>query len=1002
LGAALGAVALVAVVVVAGPGPVQAHDWNGGGDDDVVIDNTNVGGTVRLGIHPQGHLNVCVDETCPTGLQYVPNGNESTAPGCYCEGWGAGSADLGYSGYANEATDGVVNLEVESFDTSPSTARSVVLIGDQGAAASTAVSSGNPQDRPPIEPGPSADAISGQPGLRVTHDYHPSSSPNLYEATVTIENVSDDQISDVRYRRVMDWDIEPTAFAEYVTIQGSAEDLLFSSDDGFQTANPLGARSSIRAVGPPTGAAFEDNGPADHGALFDFGLGGLDPGESRSFNIYYGAAGNEDDALTAVATVGAEVYSLGQSSTADGPTLGTPNTFIFGFTGFGGAGEVGRDARPPVRLIVHQDPAALNAADTASTCEVGASCIPFDITADLKNIGTGDATGVVADLVLGAGLHRVSGADPAAVGTLAPGAEAHPGWHVEATQACEDVVTSYDVNVDYAERPADEAMRTVHRVVTIPGTCGALTGRVDTATFGPTSGAEVQLCPASAGAAATVASGCQAVTTDSSGRFRFSGLGSGEYEIEARPPSPEPGGYPAGVLPTTVRSLDVSPTTTPDLVVVLTNFDPIPTDMALTPSRDYGLGVPVVYYGESVTLTKTDQCTGGRAWYEVRQGPDADADGFPDSMIQGAGMAEGPPGTYSAVIPPFFPHHDYAQISAFVDCPPIATGGRPFPQAADGDAIQSFDIYIDPSGFVKDTAGVPIAGATVTLFRSDSSSGPFVVVPNGSTVMSAANRTNPDVTDAGGHFGWDVKSGFYKVRAEKAGCQSPTAPGTAYVETAVLEVPPAWTDLDLRLDCGGGPPPPPPPAGGTCDGKASTVAPTSFDAGTGVTTFQGTNGDDVIVGTGGPDIINGLGGNDTICGRGGDDTITGGKGMDVVYGEAGGDSIRGGKHNDELIGGAGDDAIWGEDGADRILGGDGNDDLRGGNGRDFVNGGAGDDRIQGGGADDKATAHAGDDELIGGTGDDLLIGGTGNDRLDGGAGTDRCKPGTGADVLTSC
>jgi len=83
--------------------------------------------------------------------------------------------------------------------------------------------------------------------------------------------------------------------------------------------------------------------------------------------------------------------------------------------------------------------------------------------------------------------------------------------------------------------------------------------------------------------------------------------------------------------------------------------------------------------------------------------------------------------------------------------------------------------------------------------------GTFTIVPTGDAIMSPANRTNPDTTDAEGHFGWDVVAGFYKVRAEKAGCVAPFDASQAYVETEVLVIPPPVTDLDLRLDCGSGP-----------------------------------------------------------------------------------------------------------------------------------------------------------------------------------------------------
>jgi hypothetical protein len=170
--------------------------------------------------------------------------------------------------------------------------------------------------------------------LRVTHFYHPSSTPNLYQADVTIENISESPV-DLRYRRVMDWDIEPTPFNEFVTINGgTAADLEFTSDNGFATANPLGGRGSLSC---PANTDFVDCGPDDHGALFDFNFGTVAPGATKDFRIFYGAAASEAEANAALAAVGAEAFSFGQPSTINGPTLETPNTFIFAFAGIGGA-----------------------------------------------------------------------------------------------------------------------------------------------------------------------------------------------------------------------------------------------------------------------------------------------------------------------------------------------------------------------------------------------------------------------------------------------------------------------------------------------------------------------------------------------------------------------------------------------------------------------------------------------------------------------------------------
>ena len=106
------------------------------------------------------------------------------------------------------------------------------------------------------------------------------------------------------------------------------------------------------------------------------------------------------------------------------------------------------------------------------------------------------------------------------------------------------------------------------------------------------------------------------------------------------------------------------------------------------------------------------------------------------------------------------------------------------------------------SGVVSSVqTGQPIAGATVTLFRSASAGGPFAQVPNGNAIMSSENRTNPATTDASGHYGWDVVTGFYRVQASAAGC--------APLDSQAIEIPPANTDLDLALDC------PSAPAGGS-------------------------------------------------------------------------------------------------------------------------------------------------------------------------------------------
>lgn len=109
------------------------------------------------------------------------------------------------------------------------------------------------------------------------------------------------------------------------------------------------------------------------------------------------------------------------------------------------------------------------------------------------------------------------------------------------------------------------------------------------------------------------------------------------------------------------------------------------------------------------------------------------------------------------------------------------------------------DLYIDPSGRVLSTSGAALGGARVTIKRSNARRGKFVKVPNGSPLLSPANRHDPAQTGRFGDFGWDVMPGFYRITAAHAGCRSST--GGASTSTGVLRIPPPMSNLVLRLRC---------------------------------------------------------------------------------------------------------------------------------------------------------------------------------------------------------
>jgi hypothetical protein len=265
-------------------------------------------GVVSLGVNP--HAQLIVPANVAQGLVGVllnATGFDGIRSGCQCEGWGAAYASPPTTtGWADNAFGPPVNMVVDKFHASQKDAESRVIIGGV---------------------------------LQVTHFYKPSAhSEFLYQADVTMRNVGPNDVTDLRYTRVIDWDVEPTPFADVVTLRGNPSrpnPLFRSTNNGFENPNPLQA---VRfPLGPFLNVDFTDVGPFDHGALFDFRFMGptltedgvLRPGESKKITIFYGAAPTEAAALAGLAAEGVEVWTLGQ--TATGGATGTPNTFIFGF-----------------------------------------------------------------------------------------------------------------------------------------------------------------------------------------------------------------------------------------------------------------------------------------------------------------------------------------------------------------------------------------------------------------------------------------------------------------------------------------------------------------------------------------------------------------------------------------------------------------------------------------------------------------------------------------------
>jgi hypothetical protein len=256
--------------------------------------------SVALGVNDAGHLNFSDPlgfspvNAGATGLSYrFPDGTwrDATSPGCLCEGWGVAVTDpfgSRVAGWVNQSS-GSGGLKGGTFGSTTTTASSFIQLADY-----------------PVDIG---------------HFYGVSLVPNVFQGNVTITNSGTETVTDVVYRRVMDWDVPATEFNEYVShfgvesnLESAGGKVRFASNNGFASSDPRWYPGEIFLSDSSINVDFFQKGPADHGSVFDFAFGDLAPGESRTFNIFYGAAANLADAQAAIEKLKPDVWSFGQST----------------------------------------------------------------------------------------------------------------------------------------------------------------------------------------------------------------------------------------------------------------------------------------------------------------------------------------------------------------------------------------------------------------------------------------------------------------------------------------------------------------------------------------------------------------------------------------------------------------------------------------------------------------------------------------------------------------
>lgn len=411
---------------------------------------------------------------------------------------------------------------------------------------------------------------------------------------------------------------------------------------------------------------------------------------------------------------------------------------------------------------------------------IAASTSPqtFTATATVRNTGTGPVTQVTAQIAVDPSL-AISGSAVVSLGTLAAGATAIATWTITTTPDCHGDGGLVRVSADFAERTSPPPHDS--KSVSVAGYCGSLSGAVFH-TEGPAPGPNAPALPGAEVDLVPGADGPSFVTqTDGSGSYSFADLPPGNYQLSIHGTAD----FPRLITFTEIIILQ------PGLVLTasptLSWGKAIPLGISMAPNRTVDPNHPVIYYDDE-ELVQVRACPGSldATWGYEEEYKDLGGGGV-ETVLSGVFTeAEDEAGLYVAHVPPLYPVYGNMKFVVKILCPDELPDG--LPDELDDD----FDLYVDPSGKVVNQLGTPIAGATVTLLQR--AGGVFGAVPDGSVVMSPATRQNPQLTDAHGHFGWDVLQGSYELQAQ-------AGPHCSTAVAGPFDVPPPITGLSIALAC---------------------------------------------------------------------------------------------------------------------------------------------------------------------------------------------------------
>jgi len=309
--------AIIGILAATTPAVASPHNTDTGSYYNGVVFQ---GSSLRVGLNDYGVLGVYNTSLGAVGFQYpVGSSYESLATGWWGDGWSIfyGSSSAGFSP-SDDAWGTISGV----------TPQVAYARGIDGATLTSTIETSDG-------------------ALRITTKIHVWNTREYVVADIVITNIGSTTLSNVEFKKIVDWDVwEPYtgSYDDYWGIDSRMPQLHltvaflntsiapgtvymgFASTPGPNAIDLYWDDYTSRGISSPTVVYLDSNGaspsaPFDGAVVYDWILGDMAPGESRTIRVVYAAGNNLGELETNIAdalsaTVGGSLVTSGRNVTS--------------------------------------------------------------------------------------------------------------------------------------------------------------------------------------------------------------------------------------------------------------------------------------------------------------------------------------------------------------------------------------------------------------------------------------------------------------------------------------------------------------------------------------------------------------------------------------------------------------------------------------------------------------------------------------------------------------